>query len=487
MVLMSWFEVDKEGLGKLLDKRGKGFAVAELVQNPWDEKDTTRVDVSLTPSGPGYVELKVVDDNLKGFARLTDAFTLFAESLKKKDPTQRGRFNLGEKLVLALCKHAEIASTTGTITFTAEGRTHSRKRTERGSIFTGLIRMNKTEMQETLEFLKTLLPPARIRTTINGMPLQYRAPAQSIEAKLPTEIADSEGFLRRTVRLTDIHVHVPLDGETAKIYEMGIPVVETGDKYHLDIQQKVPLNTDRDNVTPAYLREVRTLAFNAMHHNITEEDANTSWVREATSDERCTDDAMQTAITKRFGAMRVIYDPSDPEANAKAFSQGYTVIKGAQLNKREWSNVHRGGLALPAGQVTPAKPKFTNLLPPIPRSEWTDGMLAVHDYTVDLAKKLMDVDLEVSFIDSDSFSATYSRTSERTGHFTYYLRNLGKAWFDLKNNIEDIDELNIHEFGHQYSSDHLSHEYHKALCMLAARIKRLALDKPEFFRRDHGR
>jgi hypothetical protein len=30
----------------------------------------------------------------------------------------------------------------------------------------------------------------------------------------------------------------------------------------------------------------------------------------------------------------------------------------------------------------------------------------------------------------------------------------------------------------QYSGDHLSQEYHEALCLLGARLERLALEKP---------
>lgn len=48
---MKWFEVDKQGLAKLLERRGKQFILYELIQNAWDE-NTTRVDVTLArPSG----------------------------------------------------------------------------------------------------------------------------------------------------------------------------------------------------------------------------------------------------------------------------------------------------------------------------------------------------------------------------------------------------------------------------------------------------
>ena len=37
----------------------------------------------------------------------------------------------------------------------------------------------------------------------------------------------------------------------------------------------------------------------------------------------------------------------------------------------------------------------------------------------------------------------------------------------------------IHEFGHEYSGDHLSSDYHEALCRLGAGLKKLALERPE--------
>jgi hypothetical protein len=45
----------------------------------------------------------------------------------------------------------------------------------------------------------------------------------------------------------------------------------------------------------------------------------------------------------------------------------------------------------------------------------------------------------------------------------------------------DANWLLIHEFGHQYSADHLSEGYHEALCRLGAGLKKLALEKPEAF------
>ena len=62
------------------------------------------------------------------------------------------------------------------------------------------------------------------------------------------------------------------------MFELGIPVVETEDRFHVDIQQKVPLNRDRDNVTPGYLRDVRTAVLNATAHMLDGDDCHSAIV-----------------------------------------------------------------------------------------------------------------------------------------------------------------------------------------------------------------
>ena len=89
---MNWFEVDKEGLGKLLERKGKKFIIYELVQNAWDQ-DITAVDINLTRvDGKRQAEVTVQDDDPAGFADLAHAYTMFAESQKKTD-SRSDRFN----------------------------------------------------------------------------------------------------------------------------------------------------------------------------------------------------------------------------------------------------------------------------------------------------------------------------------------------------------------------------------------------------------
>jgi hypothetical protein len=110
-------------------------------------------------------------------------------------------------------------------------------------------------------------------------------------------------------------------------------------------------------------------------------------------------------------------------------------------------------------------------------------MALIHEYTVALAKELLKDDLEVRFVccPHNGFGACFGKNSGIAGpQMDYNIGRLGRAWFD-NGTTEKVDSLIIHEFGHYFSSNHLSEEFYKGLCDLAASFKRLALEKPEFF------
>lgn len=471
----NWFSVDKEGLAKLLEKKGKHFALYELISNGLDTS-AKRVTVNLTPMAyTPKVRVTVEDDDPEGFKNLTHAFTLFAESEKKVDATKRGRFNLGEKLVLAICDQAEISTTTGTVTFDDEGRHVRRTKRDVGSVFNGIMRMTRQELDACLINLKKIIPPEETVLMIDCERIEPRKPLRAFEATLPTEISDAEGNLSRTVRKTTVEIFDPLPGETAMIYELGIPVVETEDRWHVNVLQKVPLNKDRDNVTPAYLGQLRTLVVNEMKDQLRPEDANAGWVREATSDEDCSPEAVTKVLDLRFGEKRVAYDPTDPEANKLAVSKGYTVVHGGMMNATEWKNAKGAGAILPAGQVTPSPKAYDpdgDPLKLMPEKDWTDGMRLVVKYAEYLANKLLECDIRVQLANDSGwgFNATYGSRS-----LTLNVGRLGKHWFAHGVTV-DVNRLLIHEFGHHYSGDHLSSQYHDALCKLGARLAELYLN-----------
>jgi hypothetical protein len=479
--MSNWFNVDKAGLAKLLAGRSKAFLLYELLQNAWDQ-NVTRVDATLEPvPDTRNVQITVVDDDPEGFADLRDAYTLFAESQKKGNAAQRGRFNIGEKLVLALAKSAWIETTTGTVEFTEDGsRVNRRGRREGGSMFRATIPMKKAEIEEIIEAAQRLIVPAGIVTTLNGRQLPDRPPLAAFEETLPTVLADKEGVLRKTTRRTQVYVYEPLPGETPTLYEMGIPVVETGDRYHVDVQQKVPLNMDRDNVTPAYLRAIRVAVLNTTHHLIDKDDATQTWVKEACSDDRVDTEAVKTAMTLRFGQDAVRYDPSDPEANKRSVAAGRPVVYGGNLSSAEWSNATRAGVLPAAGTVTPSPKPYSadgDPLDLVPENEWTTGMQQIVNYAMMIGQELLGCRVHVVIAREPSwpYGATYGKS-----RLVFNLARCGRAFFE-RGITDDVNRLLIHEFAHHYEGDHLSEGYHKALADVGARLARLALITPSMF------
>src|SRR5512135_50355 len=506
-IFKNWFDVDRKGLGKLIERRGGGDGwgsqgggkialLLELIANALDADGVTRVEVVLEPEqGVPHATVVVTDDSPGGFEDISHAWTLFAESSRKAYPNKRGRFDLGEKLVLALCVEASIISTKAAVMFDNRGRTSMKARRPRGTEFQGIARITRAELAEIKEGLKRILVPKGIALTVNGHPLPTRVPLKTVEATLATEISDDEGTLRRSSRKTTVDIYEVLPGETAMLYEMGMPVVETGDKFHVDVQQKVPLNMDRDNVTPAYLRDVRTLVVNAMHDQLDEADANATFVNEALADDQATPEAVKTALDLKFTEKHAIRDPNDPEANNNLIAQGYTLIHGSQLTKDQWDNVKKlpeETRPRPAGQIAPTKKA---LFSPngvdrwVPRDKWTPAMRAVAAYSADVCRELTGSRVEVSILSdiTESWGACYGSQG-----LVFNLGRLGKDFFeecvtsDAMQPTVRVNQLLIHEIGHHVESNHLDERYHEALCNLGAKLAQLALTKPEMFRREIG-
>jgi hypothetical protein len=466
---MGWFEVHKKGLAALLEQRGKAFAIFELIANAWDTK-TPRVSVHLgPPDRTATATLLVEDEDPEGFRDLSHAFTLFASSMKADDVAKRGRFNLGEKLVLALCKEATITSTTGTVRFACDGtRTTSRSKRERGSLFDARIRMTKAEREAVCAAVLRLLPPVGMETLFNDTPLVVRKPLASFEYTLPTQLADAAGVLRSASRKTTVRVYESLSGHSGTLYEMGIPVVETGDTWDIDIGQKVPLSMERDNVPPAYLRELRAAVLSELHSFLTPTTAGTGWVSNALESGCLSTEAVLTVIQQRHGEKVAIADPSDPEASKQLVSDGYAIIHGGAYSGKAWESIKRAGVR-PAGAIKPTPKPFSAggpSLQVIPLERYTAGMRRVAEYAKCIAVGVLGTFVRVQIANDVGwpFLAAYGPS----GDLTLNVGRLGHSWFDGP--IHKIDELLIHEFGHHTAPDHLSAEYHKALCRIGAQI-----------------
>lgn len=463
-----WFEVDKKGLAKTVERRGKAFVFYELLQNAFDEGAKTVTMIASPVEGKPLVDLVVTDDVPEGWKDLRHAYTVFAESFKKGDPTKAGKFDLGEKLVLALCDEASIVTTTGGILFEPGGRKNIKSKRKVGSEFNGFVRMTRAELSEAIAGCMLVIPPAGCTVTLNGEALKQRKAVAKFEASLQTEIADDTGVLRRVERKTEIEVFETLPGEVAHIYELGIPVVETGDKYHVVVHQRVPVSLERDNVPPPYLRKLRALVLNHTSDKLTSEEAASSWVTNATTDKAALPAAVGNVIKKRFGDKVATYDPSDPEANNVLVSKGYTILHGGSLPGETWTKVKEGGFAPPSGHLAPTKPDSFLACKTIEPE--TDGEKFIVEWFKVMGKELLGHKVKVRMIDETRVRdmANWNSSSKT---ITLNRGHLGNGFFN--NGVtEEVIALAIHEFAHDFpgGDNHLSAAYYEACCTLGARL-----------------
>lgn len=465
-----WFEVDRDGLKQQLARRPKSFIVLELIQNALDEEGVTEVVVRVR-SGRGRDpgNLLVRDDAPNGFLSLIDAYTLFRSSYKKADPEKRGRFNVGEKFALAVADCARITTTTGTVLFDARGRHDSVERTKKGSEIELSLPLAESEVDEILATSRSVIVPANVLLLVNGEQVPSRYPISVTEQTLPTEISDESGNLRPTQRKTKIEIFEIESGREGGgwLYECGIPVVQTGDPWDVNILQKIPLNLDRDNVTPSYLRTIRVHVANEMAEEIEDQDANAVCFQDALSDPRIEKEAAQSIIEGRFGPKYVSKDLSDLEANSIAVSKGYTLIHGRSLSAQAWENVRRLELVQPAGQVTPSSKVLSSAdgEPPITP---TVDMQKFADYVSLVGRHLLNKEVSVQFYNINNGHAAWYGS----GRISFNLRSLGHSFFSQeKGNQEQIDALLIHEFAHEVEGNHLDEIYHGTLCLLGARLR----------------
>ena len=474
----SWFEIDKKGLQQIQNDKNKFFIIKELVSNSFDE-DINRCVLTLDFDKDKELFVNVLDDSKDGFKDLKDSYTMFAPSYKKGIATKRGRFNVGEKFALSMFRTACITSTTGRVTFLEDG---TRKKTytkiDKGTLFMGkLPKINKSQYEDLINQSQNIIPPKDVEFLVNGKVIDRLPIYKSFIEELPSITKDDEGNLVKTKRKTEIEL---FKTDEHFIYEMGIPVVSTDIGFSINVNQKIPLSKDRDNVSPSYLKKLKTYILNHTSSDLSEEETKSSWVQEAL--ENADTHAVKDVIDVRYGDDAVVFDVKDHEANKKAFADDKNVITGGSFNSQVWDNIRKTrddyeDFAKPSGSIGKyASPNMSGTRPAelLDKSKITKEMKQVISLAKKLHKQLFNQELNVEIFNEKGLGgnrllATYCKGYSGSD-LSFYYKTLGKDWFNLQNNKVKIMELIIHEFGHFYSGDHLSERYYDGLCEIGAKL-----------------
>jgi len=463
----NWFDVDKEGLKALQAGKSKTFIINELVQNAWDENITyCKIDIRLIPN-KNLIEISVEDDNPEGFKDITHAYTLFADTYKRKDPSKRGRFNLGEKQVLSICERATVETTKGKITFDEVGRTEWKSKRTYGSKITIEFEGNQKDWEELIYHAKSLLVPEGVDYYVNGTKISSQKVYKTFEVSLDTEIL-RDGAMVSTSQKTNINL-VESNGQSF-IYEMGIPVMETDCPWNIDVQQKIPLAVDRETIRDYYLQDLYAVILNHTYNDIPEDEVSAVWVRKGMKDERIKKEAVQGILTKRFGDKVLSMNPFDRHANEEAITHGYKLIAGNEMSKEEWAKVKEFGLINSSTEEFGSQGYVDAEI-----VEPNENQRKFAELSKKIAKEFLGINLTVKFVKAGgtNTNADYGQQTVR-----FNLSRLGNGFFDTINwkNLR----LLIHELGHE-KGGHIEHEYHYAITKLGGQLVVKALEEPEWF------
>lgn len=465
--MKSWFEVDRKGLRKLYEDKDKTFILRELIQNAFDE-NIRNCEIMISKLNPKTIKLKIMDDSPEGFRDISHAYTLFADTYKRLEPEKRGRFNIGEKLVFSLCDYVRLETTKGTIVFDGRGRHRVPYKTEKGSVITIFFKGTDKDFENLLEYANLILVPKRINLVVNGRKIKYQKPINSNLISLPTEY-EIDGIIRKTVRGTSMEIYEK--GEKAYLYEMGIPVCEIDCQFSVNIQQKVPLNMDRENVPYSYLEQIFAEVLNMTYNDIKPDNSSDIWVREACGNKRIEKDAIKSILVKRFGDKFCSSNPFDPISNDDALSNGYNLIRGREMNGKEWDNIRRDNLMQSSTEL------FGKDIVSSPKIEPNENQKITGDYAKRIAEKILGINIKVSFVNCRE---AINLASYGNRILTFNVARCPKGFFDQPISIQTTNII-LHELGHEFGK-HTEASYHDALTKLGSVLTFTALRNPDFFK-----
>ena len=355
------FEVSEAGMRELNAARDPWDLVKELVQNAWDEAPiATYCSVTVEPQSDGNTTMVTVEDDGPGFQDVADAYTLMGHTSKRLYPTQRGRFNTGEKDVISVAIEAEVETVGQTVTFPRVGSRVSTPNLRcRGTVVKVLMPWDAKQRNELIGMLQRFRPPLNCRLFVNDVEVPPRPAAAVRAVSLPTVSQNAPNQpLRTRDRRSEIHLVEPYgSGSERWIYEMGIPVQTIDCPWDVDVMQKIPMSPQRNAVQEAYLNRIYAEVLNARHGSLEGDEFGSQWVKRAIEHPRVGSEAVRATVEGRHGSADAVFATLDQDANRRALDNGYGVINLGGLSKKEIEAIKKHAGVKASDEVFPTPPQ----------------------------------------------------------------------------------------------------------------------------------
>lgn len=303
-----WLAISTEGFAAMNAARPPEHLIKELVQNALDSFPEGQCGTVQLRYGHDGQRFQVeCCDNGSGIADLADLRVVYLTH-KTDSHLKRGRFGRGFKEVLCIAEEAVVESGGEQLHFLMEqGQRITRRSTGSSATSVGTrVQMQMGWPADTAEqldrYFAGFLVPAGIALEVNGRRLESRVAEQEVQASLTTEIYDtSSQSWKKPKRRTTIQLVRTQPEETPTIYEMGIPVaaLEWSVPFHCDIQQRVPMNPNRDAVASGYGVQLHVACLPALLDGMDADTIKQDWVGHA--GRRCTIEVQQRIVRQAFG------------------------------------------------------------------------------------------------------------------------------------------------------------------------------------------
>ena len=345
-----WLAISTEGFAAMNAARPPEHLVKELVQNALDsltDQQTGHIELRYEPRAD-HVLVSCTDDG-SGIEELADLRVVYLTH-KIDSHLKRGRFGRGFKEALCIAEQARVVSGHQQLEFL---RDHG-ERISRQSSLPAAINGTQVHMQmpwpaeisaQLDDYFSRFLVPAGVELKINGRPILSRPIRHAISANLSTEVYDpTSQSWKKPSRRTAIHLVPTAEHEQPTIYEMGIPVaaLDWSVPYHCDIQQRVPMNPNRDAVASGYPAKLHVACLPTLLEEMDASTVKDDWV--GTAGRRCATEVQQQILARAFGDNIA---RSVPRMGARHFDEdardlGVQVVNTAQASGgfREMLKLH---------------------------------------------------------------------------------------------------------------------------------------------------